>query len=126
MKTHQITASGKSMRYTLIVSAPVPGPEVCKFLIGFFTHGLWEHLIILAAIDQERSLALLDVDLLGNTQQVNEDVCKWRTSKSSALKRDGWAMTAARMRFSNARSNVRRAIWNRNRLSTAHWQRNLR
>jgi hypothetical protein len=65
MKTHDITADGKSMRYTLIVSTTVPGREVCKFLICFFTHGLWEHLIVLAAIDQERSLALLNVDLLG-------------------------------------------------------------
>jgi hypothetical protein len=63
MKTHQITANGKSMGCTLIVSAVVPGREACKFLICRFGKGLWERVIIIAAIDQERNLALLDVGL---------------------------------------------------------------
>ena len=63
MKTHQITANSKSMGCTLIISAAVPGREACKFLICCFSKGLWEQLVMLAAIDQERSLALLDVGL---------------------------------------------------------------
>jgi len=51
---------------------------------------------------------------------MTRDVCEAerRTSKSSGLKRDGWATTAAWMIFSKARSNVRRAIeqkWTRHR-----------
>jgi hypothetical protein len=52
------------MGYTFIVIAAVPGREVCKFLIRCFTHGFWEHFVVLAAIDQERNFALLDVGLL--------------------------------------------------------------
>ncbi len=59
MKTHEITAIGKSMRNTLIVCAAVPRRKICKFLICCFTEGFWEYLIYLAAIDQERNLALL-------------------------------------------------------------------
>jgi hypothetical protein len=63
MKAHHITANSKSMGRTLIVSAAVPGREACKFLVCFFSKVLWERIVILAAIDQERSLALLDVGL---------------------------------------------------------------
>ena len=69
-KTHQITASSESMRYTLIVGPAIPGREARKFLICFFTHGLWEHFIMLATIYQERGLALLNVNLRRKFQQV--------------------------------------------------------
>ena len=112
MKTHQITANGKPMGCTFIVSAAVPGREACEFLICFFGKGLRERVIIIAAIDQERNLALLDVSLRHYTQEVYEDVCVRRTSKSSGLRREGWETTAAWMTLSNARSNTRRARWN--------------
>ena len=63
MDTHEITADSKAVRYALIVSATVARRKICKFLICCFTSGLWEHFIVLATIDQERDLALLDVDL---------------------------------------------------------------
>ncbi len=112
MKTHEITAIGKSMRNTLIVCAAVPRRKICKFLICCFTEGFWEYLIYLAAIDQERNLALFYVDLAYDAQEVTiyKDVCESRTSKSSSLRRDGWATTAAWMTLSNARSNTRRAV----------------
>ena len=56
--TYEVTANGKSMSCTLIVSAAVPGRKVCKFIICRFSKGLWEQFVDLAAIDQERSLAL--------------------------------------------------------------------
>ena len=72
MKTRQITANGKSMGCALIVIAAVPGSEACECLIRCFANGLWERVIDLAAIDQEGSLALLDVGLRINAQEVYE------------------------------------------------------
>ena len=63
MDTHEITANSKAVRYALIVSAAVARRKIGKFLICCFTSGLWEHFIVLTAIDQERGLALLDVNL---------------------------------------------------------------
>jgi hypothetical protein len=51
------------MRCTLVVSAAVPRGKVCKFLICRFSKGLWEQFVDLAAIDQERGLALRGVGL---------------------------------------------------------------
>jgi hypothetical protein len=62
------------MGCTFVVSTTVPGREACKFLICRFSEGLWECAIVLAAIDQERSLALLDVGLRRNAQEVYDDV----------------------------------------------------
>ena len=100
------------MGCTFIISAAVPGREAFKFLICCFGKGLWERVIFFAAIDQDRNPALLDVSLRNYTQEVYEDVCERRTSKSLGSRRAGWATTAAWMTLSNARSNTRRAIWN--------------
>jgi hypothetical protein len=62
-RTYEITANGKSMSCALIVSAAVPGRKVCKFIICRFSKGLWEQFVDLAAIYQERSLALRGVGL---------------------------------------------------------------
>jgi len=56
-----ITANSESMGCTFVVSAAVARRKICKFLICRFSEGLRERLIQLAAIDQERSLALRDV-----------------------------------------------------------------
>jgi hypothetical protein len=64
MDTHDITANSKPVRCALIVSAAVARRKICKFLICCFTSGLWEHFIVLTTVDQERDLALLDVNLL--------------------------------------------------------------
>jgi hypothetical protein len=100
------------MGCTFIISAAVPGREAFKFLICCFGKGLWKRVIFFAAIDQDRNLALLDVGLRNYTQEVYEDVCERRTSKSLGWRREGWATTAAWMTLSIARSNTMRAIWN--------------
>jgi len=51
---------------TLKMDAAVSGSETCEFFIRRFGQWQWEQLIKLAGIDQERSLALLDVDLRCN------------------------------------------------------------
>jgi len=56
-----ITADSESMGCTLVVSAAVARCKICKFLISRLSKGFREGLIQLAAIDQERSLALRDV-----------------------------------------------------------------
>lgn len=63
MDTHEISANSKAVRYALIVSAAVARRKICKLLICCFTSGLWEHFVVLTTIDQERDLALLDVNL---------------------------------------------------------------
>lgn len=54
------------MGCTLVVSTAVSRRKICKFLICLFSKGLRERPIVFAAIDQERSLALLDVCLRWN------------------------------------------------------------
>jgi hypothetical protein len=75
MTTHQITANNKPVVDTVKVSTAISRSEVCELLIRRFGQWRWERLVKLAANDQERSLAFLDVGLrCDNAQQVREDV----------------------------------------------------
>jgi hypothetical protein len=73
---HQITAGSKSMVDTLKMDATVSRSETCEFFIRRFGQRQWEQLVKLAGIDQERSLALFDVDLRCKTffQQACQNV----------------------------------------------------
>ena len=53
----------------LKMNAAVSRRKTCEFLIRRFGQRRWEQLVKLARVDQERSLALLDVGLRRNAQQ---------------------------------------------------------
>jgi hypothetical protein len=65
-RAHQITAGSKPMVDTLKMDAAVSRSETCEFFIRRFGQRQWEQLIKLAGIDQERGLALFDVNLRCN------------------------------------------------------------
>jgi len=62
-RTNQVAPSCKSMVDILEVSSLVTRCKVCEFLIRLFSERHREQLIELAGIHEERSLALLDIDL---------------------------------------------------------------
>jgi hypothetical protein len=67
--THQVTANGKSVGSSGRVRAVVPRSKVRKFLIGQIRKWFGEPGIELTRIDEERSLALLDINLRCNVQK---------------------------------------------------------